>query len=116
MVVLHPLVIVKLVNHNCGKKAVINMQISRWAWLIIGNAALGLFTCYASIFLWITDSGQNTDTFFSVRTGLGFIIGFVVYIIWNYFMLKMHHKKYWIHSITTFLGTIILFFFMFQFV
>ncbi len=91
------------------------MGISKWAWLIIGNSALGLFTCYLTIFLWLLTTSNQEKPFFSWIGLLSLIIGAIIFIVWNYFTIKNYTKKYWLHSAVTYFATISIFVLLFHY-
>ncbi|WP_153727405.1 hypothetical protein [Salinibacillus xinjiangensis] len=92
------------------------MKISKWAWLIIGNAALGLFTCYLYIYLWVLFEMGQSESILSWKASASFLIGIFIFGIWNYFMIRRHSKKYWGQGLFTYVGTILLFVLLFQFI
>jgi hypothetical protein len=91
-----------------------NMQISKWAWLIVGNCALGLITCYTYVLLWVLFFLDDPVSIFSLNVLISLIIGIFIFVIWNKRMIKHHGKKYWFHSFFTYAGTILLFTLLFQ--
>ncbi|WP_343840974.1 hypothetical protein [Salinibacillus aidingensis] len=90
------------------------MKISKWAWLMIGNAALGLITCYLYILFWVAFSMGDTETILSWKASTSFLTGVLLFAVWNYFMIRNHDRKYWGHSAFTYLATILLFILLFQ--
>ncbi|MBO8155300.1 MAG: hypothetical protein H0Z32_02465 [Bacillaceae bacterium] len=85
------------------------MRISKWAWVAIGNTALGIFTCYLYIYLWVILVMEQGGSIFSLKASASFIAGASVFLIWNYFMLRKEDSKYWYHSIGFYVGTVLIF-------
>ncbi|TCT26836.1 hypothetical protein EDD68_101189 [Melghiribacillus thermohalophilus] len=85
------------------------MQVSKWAWIAIGNTALGIFTCYLYIYLWVVLEMEQGESILSWKAALSLIVGIIVFFIWNYFMLRKEVKKYWYHSIGFYFGTLLIF-------
>lgn len=81
---------------------------------MIGNAVLGLLTCYFYLYFWIMFSFAST--IFSFKALIGVIVPLTLVGIFNGFIINDHYKQGWITGLATYVGTIVLFIVVFAFV
>ncbi|MBB6452983.1 hypothetical protein HNQ94_001429 [Salirhabdus euzebyi] len=57
----------------------------------------------------------DSESIWTWGAASSFLIGFIIFFIWNFFMLKQEEKKYWYHGLAAYIITICAFLFFFQY-
>jgi len=87
------------------------MSFKRQALIMIGNAVIGLFTCYLYLYFWIAFSFGGS--IISIEALVSLMISLVMFGLFNAFVINEHKKVGWIYASSTYLGTIALFILIF---
>ncbi|QHE52132.1 hypothetical protein [Pontibacillus sp. HMF3514] len=89
-----------------------NMSFKRQALIMVGNAVIGLFTCYLYLYFWIAFSFNGS--IISIEALMSLLISLLVFGVFNALVIKEHKKVGWIYAATTYIGTIALFILIFS--
>ncbi|WP_154657413.1 DUF6903 family protein [Pontibacillus marinus] len=88
------------------------MSFKRQALIMVGNALIGLFTCYLYLYFWIAFSFNGS--IISIEALVSLLISLLVFGVFNALVVKEHKKVGWIYALTTYIGTIALFILIFS--
>lgn len=78
---------------------------------MIGNAMIGLFTCYLYLYFWIAFSFGGS--IISKEALVSLLISLLLFGLFNGFVINEHKKVGWIYAFSTYLGSIGLFILIF---
>lgn len=89
------------------------MSFKKQALIMVGNAVIGLFTCYLYLYFWIAFSfgGPIMDE----KALISLLLSLLLFGLFNAFIINDHKKAGWIYACSTFIGTIVLFVMIFSF-
>jgi len=88
------------------------MSFKKQALIMVGNAVIGLFTCYLYLYFWIAFSFNGS--IISVKAFVSLLISLLFFGLFNTFIINDHHKAGWIYATSTYVGTIALFVLIFS--
>ncbi|MFC0524076.1 hypothetical protein ACFFGV_10935 [Pontibacillus salicampi] len=87
------------------------MTFKKQAAIMIGNAALGLITCYLYLFFWVSFSFSSS--MLTMEALASTIIPLTIAGVYNALIIRKDEKMGWIYAVATYVGTIVLFMIIF---
>lgn len=83
------------------------MSFKKQATVMIGNAVLGVFTCYLYLYFWIFVS--MAAPIINLKAFLSLIISLTLFGVLNASLIGREQKMEWLYASFTYLGAIVLF-------